>query len=164
MKIRFQKDAEEIGDPDQQLNDFAKKMKEQQAEWVARLQNNPDEFVQIETEVHQAFGEGSGRWLAALMVRSGEQAAEDDESPGSSTRRREPRTVCVQLLCGLMLWVTTWYVLPPRRKDRQNKTKQLGGLFPELAAMGFGKGCSLCNIPWPGSWLSVPRSKSLNRN
>ncbi len=157
MEIRFQKDAEEIGDPDQQLNDFAKKMKEQQAEWVARLQNNPDEFVQIETEVHQAFGEGGGRWLAALMVRASvEQAAEADESPGSSTRRREPRTVCVQLLCGLMLWVTTWYVLPPRRKDRQNKTKQLSGLFPELAAMGFAKGCS------PGLQYTVARIVALS--
>jgi len=40
------------------------------------------------------------------------------------------------------LWVTTWYVLPPRRKDMADKTHQLGGLFPELAALGFGKGCS----------------------
>jgi len=104
MEIRLQKDAEQIGDPDQQFNDLAKKMQEQQAEWVARLQNNPDEFVHIETEVHQAFGERGGRWLAALMVRaSQEMAAEDEESPGSSARRTEPRTVRVQLLCGLML-------------------------------------------------------------
>jgi len=157
MEIRFQKDAEEIGDPDQQLNDFAKKMEEQQAEWVARLQNDPDEFVQIEIEVHQAFGKGGGRWLAALMVRaSQERAAEDDQSPSSSARRTEPRTVRVQLLCGLMLWVTTWYVLPPRRKNPQDKTQQLGGLFPQLAAMGFGKGCS------PGLQYTVARIVALS--
>lgn len=157
MEIRFQKDAEEIGDPDQQLNDFVKKMEEHQAEWVARLQNNPDEFVQIETEVHQAFGEGGGRWLAALIVRGSEEpAAEDDEPRGSSARQRKPRTVRVQLLCGLMLWVTTWYVVPPRRKDPQNKTQQLGGLFPQLAAMGFGKGCS------PGLQYTVARIVALS--
>ena len=157
MEIRFQKDAEEIGDPDQQLNDFAKKMEEQQAEWVARLQNNPDEFVQIETEVHQEFGEGGGRWLAALMVRaSQEPAAEDDESPASSTRRTEPRTVRVQLLCGLMLWVTTRYVAPPPRKDPQNKPQQLGGLYPQLAALGFGKACS------PGLQYAVARIVALS--
>jgi len=42
-------------------------MKKQQAEWVARLQNNADEFVQIETEVHQAFGEGGGRWSVGIF-------------------------------------------------------------------------------------------------
>ena len=156
MEIRFQKDAEEIGDPDQQLSDFVKKMKRHQAEWVARLQNSPDDFAQIEPEVHQAFGEGGGRWLAALMVRCSEAAtAGDDESPCNCGRRRELRTVGMQLLCGLMLWVTTWYVVPPRRKD-QNKTRQLGGLFPQLAAMGFGKGCS------PGLQYTVARIVALS--
>jgi len=160
MEIRFQKDAEEIGDPDQQLNDFAKNMAERQADWVARLQNNPDEFVQIETEVHQAFGEGGGRWLAALMALAHQEpAAEDDQShqsPGSSARRTELRTVRVQLLCGLMLWVTTWYVAPPRRKDPQNKPQQLGGLYPQLAALGFGKACS------PGLQYTVARIVALS--
>jgi len=157
MEIRFQKDAEEIGDPGQQLNDFVNEMEERQAEWIARLQNNPDEFVQIETEVHQAFGEGGGRWLAALMVRGSEEpAAEDDEFPGNSSRRREPRTVRVQLLCGLMLWVTTWYVVPQPRKDAEKKTQQLGGLYPQLAAMGFGKGCS------PGLQYTVARIVALS--
>ena len=157
MEIRFQKDAEEIGDPPQQLDDFVKEMEKHQAEWVARLQNNPDEFVRIEEEVHRAFGEGGGRWLAALMRRACQEpdAAEDAARHGSA-RRRETRTVRVQLLCGLMLWVTTWYVAPPRRKHRQNKSAQLGGLFPQLAALGFGKACS------PGLQYTVARIVALS--
>jgi hypothetical protein len=155
MEIRFEKDAEVIGDPQQQLDDFAKKMQDQQAEWVATLQENPDEFVRIEAEVQQAFAVGGGRWLAALMHLACQVPSADEPSLPGFCRRREKRTVRVQLLCGLLLWVTTWYVAPRRRKNSE-KTEQLGGLFPQLAAMGFGKGCS------PGLQYTVARIVALS--
>jgi hypothetical protein len=156
MEIRFQRDAEVIGDPQQQLDNFAKEMQEQQAEWSATLQENPDEFVRIEAEVQQAFAVGGGRWLAAMMGLACQEPPADEPSLPGFGRRREKRTVRVQLLCGLMLWVTTWYVVPPRRKDPQKKTEQLGGLFPQLAAMGFGKACS------PGLQYTVARIVTLS--
>jgi len=155
MEIRFEKDAEEIGSAHQQLGDFVKEMEKQQAEWETRLQNDPDEFVRIEMEVQQAFVVGGGRWLAAMMGMACQVPPVDEPSPPDSCRRRERRTVHVQLLCGVMLWVSTWYVAPSRHKNSE-KTEQLGGLFPQLAAMGFGKACS------PGLQYAVARIVALS--
>lgn len=120
MEIRLEKDAEEIGNPHQQLAGFGKEMENRQAEWVARLRDNPDEFVRIEEEVQEAFGKGGGRFLPALMVSACQDPdAADAPVCADSGRRRETKTVRVQLLCGLLLWGTTWYVAPPRRKATQ---------------------------------------------
>jgi hypothetical protein len=94
MEIRFEKDAEVIGDPQQQLDDFAKKMQDQQAEWVATLQENPDEFVRIEAEVQQAFAVGGGRWLAALMHLACQVPSADEPTERKENR---PRAVAVRV-------------------------------------------------------------------
>ena len=41
----------------------------------------------------------------------------------------------------LLLWITTVYCGPRRTKDA-DRSEQLLGLYPELAALGLGKGCS----------------------
>ena len=59
----------------------------------------------------------------------------------SHSARPQLRTLKVRLLCGLVLWVTTAYCAP-RRSKKTDATEQLVGLYPELAALGIGKGCS----------------------
>ncbi len=61
------------------------------------------------------------------------------------------------LLCGLVLWVTTAYCAP-RRTKKTDPTEQLVGLYPELAALGIGKGCS------PALQYKVARLVALSRS
>ena len=72
------------------------------------------------------------------MVEHVQQVRQDAAIP---LRAPQPRTLKVRLLCGLVLWVTTAYCAP-RRTKATDPSEQLIGLYPELAAFGFGKGCS----------------------
>ena len=58
-------------------------------------------------------------------------------------RAPQPRPLQVRLLCGLVLFVSTWYCAPRGgKRGTAPSVEQQAGLYPELAALGFGKGCS----------------------
>ena len=58
-------------------------------------------------------------------------------------RAPQPRRLQVRLLCGLVLFVSTWYCAPRGgKRGTAPSVEQQAGLYPELAALGFGKGCS----------------------
>jgi hypothetical protein len=75
-----------------------------------------------------------------------------DEKPHLEEVRREAavalrapqeRPLRIRLLCGLVLFISTWYCAPRRGKQVAGQPQeQQAGLYPELAALGFGKGCS----------------------
>ena len=117
------------------------------AQWIQQLQDAPDRFAEIEQQIDQHYRQGAGQLVASLLVEvtSNRQMDEHVErirrNSGIPLRVSEPRTVKIRLLCSLVLWITTSYCAPRRGKNRET-TEQLAGLYPELAALGVGKGCS----------------------
>ena len=120
-------------------------------QWAEQLQDNPDDFADIEQQIDQHYRQGGGQLLASLLVQVTESVTENprmDENvqqvrqdAAIPLRAPQPRTLKVRLLCGLVLWVSTAYCAP-RRTKATDPSEQLAGLYPELAAFGFGKGCS----------------------
>ena len=115
--------------------------------WAQQLKDNPESFADIEQQIDQHYRQGAGQLVASLLaeVTNDPQMEEHVErirqNAAIPLRAPEPRTITVRLLCGLALWVTTAYCAP-RRGNAVDRTEQLAGLYPELAALGMGKGCS----------------------
>jgi hypothetical protein len=115
--------------------------------WTQQLQDAPDRFADIEQQIDQHYRQGAGQLVASLLAEATRNPQMDEHVEGIRRnsaiplRVREPRTLKIRLLCGLVLWITTSYCAPRRGKNGQT-TEQLAGLYPELAAFGFGKGCS----------------------
>jgi hypothetical protein len=58
-------------------------------------------------------------------------------------RAPQARPLQVRLLCGLVLFISTLYCAPQRgRQGSSAGHERQAGLYPELAALGFMKGCS----------------------
>ena len=116
-------------------------------QWAEQLQDNPDSFSDIEQQIDQHYRQGAGQLVASLLVevtnnpQMDEQAERIRRDSAISLRVPEPRTLKIRLLCGLLLWITTSYCAPRRGKNTET-SEQLAGLYPELAALGMGKGCS----------------------
>ena len=116
-------------------------------QWAEQLQENPDDFADIEQQIDQHYRQGAGQLVASLLVevtnnpQMDEQAERIRRDSAISLRVPEPRTLKIRLLCGLLLWITTSYCAPRRGKNTET-SEQLAGLYPELAALGMGKGCS----------------------
>ncbi len=115
--------------------------------WARQLKDNPDRFAGIEQKIDQHYRQGAGQLVASLLaeVTNDPQMEEHVEKirQNAATPLRAPefRTITVRLLCGLVLWITTAYCAP-RRGKAKDRTEQRVGLYPELAALGMGKGCS----------------------
>ena len=114
---------------------------------LSSLGDDPDRFADIEQQIDQHYRQGAGQLVASLLaeVTSDPQMDEHVEKIRQNAaiplRAPQPRTIKLRLLCGLLVWVTTAYCAP-RRGKAVDSTEQLVGLYPELAALGIGKGCS----------------------
>ena len=130
-------------------------------QWIQQLRDAPDRFVDIEQQIDQHYRQGGGQLLASLLVQATENPQMEEnvqqvrQDAAIPLRAPKPRTLKVRLLCGLVLWVTTGYCAP-RRTKATDSSVQLAGLYPELAALGFGKGCS------PALQYKVARIVALN--
>jgi hypothetical protein len=153
-----------VGTPSATLEDFVQQTRRRQRDWSERLLQSPDEFADIEEEIDQHFRNGAGHFVAAVLGRVSAQPQMDEHN--ARVRResviplRSPqqRPLRVRLLCGLLLFITTMYCAPRQVKAarrKQSETQQ-SGLYPELAALGFGKGCS------PALQYKVARAVALN--
>ena len=163
MEIRLESaQGSQMGSPSQTINQFAAQTEVRQGEWAQRLAHNPDAFAEVEEEVDQHFRQGAGQVTAALLAAVTAQPAmqvQVEQVRLQATRplqKPKPRRLQVRLLCGLMLFITTGYCAPPRRKPGEVPTEQQAGLYPELAALGLGKGCS------PALQYTVARTVALN--
>ena len=125
---------------------FQGKTEAQKDQWAQELRDDPDRFSEIEQEIDQHYRRGAGELVAGIVaeVTNTPQMENDAERVRQRAtirlRAPEPRTIKVRLLCGLILWVTTLYCAPRRGKS-VDATQQAVGLYPELAALGIGKGC-----------------------
>lgn len=116
-------------------------------QWLQQIQDDPDRFADIEQQIDQHYRQGGGQLVASLLLQVTENPRMDEnvqqvrQNAAIPLRAAQPRTISIRLLCGLIFWVTTAYCAP-RRTKATHPSEQLAGLYPELAALGFGKGCS----------------------
>ena len=132
-----------VASPSDTIEAFLAQTQSCVGQWIQQLQDAPDHFADMEQQIDQHYRQGGGELVASLLTTVTEdpqmeehvqQVRRDAVIP---LRAPRPRTLKVRLLCGLLLWVTTNYCAPRRRRD-VDPGEQLAGLYPELAAFGFG--------------------------
>jgi hypothetical protein len=118
-------------------------------DWRQRVRNDPDALNEIEQVVDQHFRRGGGLLVASVLAEvtvtpeMDEHVQQIRDQSVTPLRPPQARPLQVRLLCGLVLWITTAYCAPRTNKNRKGQPIEQGvGLYPELAALGFGKGCS----------------------
>jgi hypothetical protein len=148
MQVRTDsKNGSLVASPSDTIEAFQAHTQRRVEQWIQQLQEAPDVFTDIEQQIDQHYRQGGGRLVASLLTRATEDPQMDEQveqvrqEAVIPLRAPRPRTLKVRLLCGLILWITTSYCAPRRRRDA-DPGEQLAGLYPELAAFGFGKGCS----------------------
>jgi hypothetical protein len=148
MQIRIESQNQQpVDTPAATIEEFQQDTTAQANRWAQKLEDDPDELADIEQLIDTHYRQGAGQLIASLLVlvTSGSQMEKHvknvRENAALSLRSPQPCTRRVQLLCGLVLWVSTIYCAPRRNKNT-DPSEQLVGLYPELAALGMGKGCS----------------------
>ena len=148
MQIRTEsKDNALVSSPATTIEQFQRDTVAQANQWAEQLGDNPDDFADIEQRIDTHYRQAAGQLVASLLaqVTCGSQMDEHVENARNNAvlplRSPQPCTRKIRLLCGLVLWVTTVYCAP-RRTQNTDPDEQLAGLYPELAALGLGKGCS----------------------
>ena len=150
MEVRLESSTgPQIVSPSQSIDHFAKQTRFRQMQWAQRLADDPDAFAEIEQEIDQHYRQGAGHLVAALLGKVTEQPAmaghveEIRREAALALRAPQARPLQVRLLCGLVLFISTLYCAPLRGKQGISPGHQRqAGLYPELAALGFLKGCS----------------------
>lgn len=141
------KDSVPIGSPEEMWGRFQAEVMTQLPDWRRRLEDDPAGLQEIEDDVQRACQRGGAMLVAGLLAQVSQQATlqqtADDlrQQAARPLRPPEKRTIRIQLLGGLLLWITTLYC-GPRARTGNGRGKQGSGLYVELAAFGFGKGCS----------------------
>jgi hypothetical protein len=150
MEVRLESSTgPQVVPPSQSIDHFAKQTRLRQRQWAERLTDDPDAFAEIEQQIDQHYRQGAGHLVAALLGKVAsqpalaEQAQRIREEAAVPLRAPQPRRLQVRLLCGLVLFLSTWYCAPRGgKRGTSQPSEQEAGLYPELAALGFGKGCS----------------------
>jgi hypothetical protein len=162
MEIRLESaEGSRVGSLSQTISQFAAETEVCQGEWAKRLANAPDAFAEVEEAIDQHFRHGAGQVTAALLAAVTAQPAMQVQveqvrlQAMHPLHKPKPRPLQIRLLCGLVLFITTGYCAP-RRKPGETPTERLAGLYPELAALGLGKGCS------PALQYTVARTVALS--
>ncbi len=139
---------------------FTSEVSAQTQQWTMRLIECPADLEVIERSVHDAYARGADMLVAGMMaatIRDGqiEVAAEQTRQQFSRPLQKgRERTVAVQLLGGLLVWATTLYCAPKKKRFRKDDAPRVG-LDITLAQFGFGKGVS------PGLQSRVARQVAL---
>jgi hypothetical protein len=148
MQVRTDsKDGTPVASPSNTVQAFQTQTQGCLEPWIQQLRKDPDCLAEIEQQIDQHYRQGGGELVASLLAQVTEDPQMNEhvqqvrQNAAIPLRAPERRTIEVRLLCGLILWITTWYCAP-RRTKATDPSEQLVGLYPELAAFGFGKGCS----------------------
>jgi hypothetical protein len=148
MQVRMDsKNGAPVASPSGTVSRFQVQTQSCVEQWIQQLQNDPDRLADIEQQIDQHYRQGGGQLVASILAKvtedaqMGEHVQQVRRNAAIPLRAPQPRTLKVRLLCGLVLWITTAYCAP-RRTKATDPSEQLVGLYPELAAFGFGKGCS----------------------
>jgi hypothetical protein len=164
MEVHLESSAgPQVASPSKVIDHFAEQTRRRQVQWAERLADDPDAFAEMEQEIDQHYRQGAGHLVAALLGKVTSQAAMDAHTEqirrdaAVPLQASQARRLQVRLLCGVVLFIGTCYCAPRRGKRGTSKpAEQPAGLYPELAALGFGKGCS------PALQYTVARIVALN--
>lgn len=141
------KNGASVASPSDTIKAFEAQTQGCKEQWIQQLQETPDRFADIEQQIDQHYRLGGGQLLASVLAEVSKDPRMDEhvqkicEDAAGPLRSPEPRSLRVRLVCGLVLWISTLYC-PPGRGRNADPSEQRIGLYPELAAFGFGKGCS----------------------
>jgi hypothetical protein len=136
-----------VSSPEQMCGQFHSELMMQLPQWRQRLSQQPGSFREVEEQIGLFYRRGGAMAAAGLLAEvsrlpATQQVVEELEQRADvALRPPEKRSRRVQLWGGLIFWITTLYC-GPRERTGQGRGKQGGGLYVELAAFGFGKGCS----------------------
>ena len=153
-------EGKQIESVEEMVGRFTTELLSQVSDWKRRLHESPAGLEAIETSVHQAFARGADMLVAGMIATtiSGghvEQAAEQTRQQFSRPLQQgRERTITVRLLGGMLLWATTLYCAPKKKRFRKDDQPRVG-LDVTLAQFGFGKGVS------PGLQSRVARQVAL---
>ena len=148
MQIRTEsQDNPRVSSPAITIQQFQQNTVVQLDQWARQLEENPDDFADVEQRIDIHYRQAAGQLVASLLaqVTSGSRMDEHVRNVLNNAavplRSPQPCTRQIRLLCGLVLWVSTVYHAPRHTKNT-DPGEQQAGLYPELAALGVGKGCS----------------------
>jgi hypothetical protein len=128
--------------------------------WKDTLIESPGELESLERQVHAVFARGGDMLVAGLLAvtisgghldEAARKTRNDFSRPLTKGRNR---TVAVRLLGGMILWMTTLYCPPKRKRFGQDELPRVG-LDATLSQFGFGQGVS------PGLESRVARKVAL---
>ena len=129
-------------------------------EWERRLRAAPEDLEAIERDVQQTFQRGGGLIVAGLVsvvmqapefAETAEQTRQAYATPLANGRNR---TMSMNLLGGVVMWITSLYC-EPRRGAFRRDDDGVSGLHIEQVQFGFGKKVS------PGLETQVSRQAAL---
>jgi hypothetical protein len=136
-----------VSSPEQMCGQFHSELMAQLPAWRKRLSQEPGSFRELEEQIRLFYGRGGAMLAAGLLAEvsrlpaTQQAVAELQQAAAVPLRPAEKRSRHIQLWGGLILWITTLYC-GPRERTGQGRGKQGAGLYAELAAFGFGPGCS----------------------
>jgi hypothetical protein len=154
------RNGESIRSPHDMFGRFTAELTPQIQPWQQSLLEQPGDLESIEKTVHQAFARGADMMVAGLIA--GAIASESLQQAAAATGKQfsqplqkgRERTIAVRLLGGMLIWATTLYCAPKKKRFARGDRPRVG-LDITLAQFGFGKGVS------PGLQSRVARSVAL---
>jgi hypothetical protein len=141
------RDDAQIKSVEEMIGRFTSELLAELPAWKNRLIENPQQLDSLEKTVHHCFSRGADMLVAGLMAIVVADSRFGDASENTRTRFSRPlhkgqeRTVRIRLLGGLLIWATTLYC-PPKKRRFFKDTSPRVGLNTTLAQFGFGKGVS----------------------
>ena len=123
-----------MGSPTEVMEMFVADTQLRQSEWSDRVRDDPDTLRDVEREIAGHYAGGASQLVAAVLgtvtqtdifQESARKARRESSVPLKSPERR---TVRLRLLSGLIIFVTTLYCPPKKRKaDEGPQQTQLQG-------------------------------------
>ena len=129
-------------------------------EWEQRLKAHPEELEAIEFDVQHTFLRGAGLMVAGLIsvvMQTPEFSAAAEQTRqryGTPLAKGRNRRMAMNVLGGVMMWITSLYCEPRRGVFRRSNDGAVG-LNVEQVQFGFGKKVS------PGLETQVSRQAAL---
>jgi hypothetical protein len=141
------RDGEQIQSVHDMIGRFTTELLGKLEPWSDALRDNPADLETIETSVHQAFARGADMLVAGLIATT--MAEQPFQDAAEQTRQQfsrplqkgRERTIAIRLLGGMLIWATTLYCGPKKKRFGKDNQPRIG-LDITLAQFGFGKGVS----------------------
>ncbi len=153
-------EGKQIQSIDEMIGRFTRELSGQIDPWKDSLKQSPHQLELIENKVHQSFARGADMLVAGLLAIAITDGHVDQAAERTRKRFSRPlskgraRMVAVRLLGGMVVWATTLYC-PPKKKRFGKDDQPRVGLDITLSQFGFGKGVS------PGLQSRVARKVAL---